>query len=311
MITLRNRLEDYLKVRRALGWQLVQPAADLRQFVSFLEQEGASTITRGMALRWAKDRVNVNPAFWARRLSFVRLFAKYVHGFDPRTEVPPFGLLPHRYRRHRPYIYTDVEILRLMQAVERIRWRTPRMGRWTYPTLFGLWACTGLRSTEAYKLNRDDVDLDRGILTIRETKFRKSRLVPLHKTTVRALREYARHRDESFPRALTPSFFVSAEGRRLNKRTVQWQFRELCHRAGMRQLTEKHGPRIHDFRHTFVVRTILTWYQAGVDVEARMPALSTYVGHSCVSNTYWYLSSTPELLALASERIERTLGSLP
>ncbi|MBK5256086.1 MAG: tyrosine-type recombinase/integrase [Vicinamibacteria bacterium] len=207
-----------------------------------------------------------------------------------------------------PYIYSLAEIRHLMAATKKLH-TTTGLRPWTYSTLLGLLAVAGLRVKEALGLNdQNDVDLGQGILTIRSTKFNKTRLVPLHPSTRDALRRYARRRDRIYPRPKTPSFFVSEWGTRLEHSCVSRTFYKLSRWVGLRGLTDHHGPRLHDFRHAFAVRTVIHWYRQGVDVDPRMPVLSTYLGHGHVSDTYWYLSSVPELLRLASARLERPQG---
>jgi integrase len=310
MSTLRKAAEEYVKVRRRLGFKLVSTGYLLPRFIDFLEQNRASHITSALALRWAKEPTHVIPAEWTRRLSIVRLFAQHRSATDPRTQVPPPNLLPHRYHRHAPYLYPDEEVTRLIDAARKL---LPPTGlkRWTYPTLFGLLAVTGLRHSEALALDRDAVDLSVGVLTIRGTKFGKSRLVPLHPSTSRALKEYARQRDRVFSKAPSPAFFVSHRGRRLTQCLVRWTFNRLSRRIGLRGQRDRYGPRLHDLRHRFAVNTLLGWYRAGLDVEQHMPTLSTFLGHTHVADTYWYLSAAPELLGLAGARLENTLGDLP
>jgi integrase len=237
----------------------------------------------------------------------VRLFAKHWSATDPRTEIPPSGLLPHRYRRKPPHIYTDDEIDRLIRAAKGLHTsrglRAP-----TYSTLLALLAVTGMRAGEVVNLDRDDVDLADGVLTIRRTKFGKSRLIPVHPSTQRALRLYADRRDRIHPRPVTPSFFLSEQGRRLTWWILRWTFVKLSHQCGLRAAGDRRGPRLHDFRHTFAVRTILGWYRAGANVEQRIPELSTFLGHVHATDTYWYLSAVPELLALAAARLEDEPG---
>jgi integrase len=279
----------------------------LPQFAAFLEQEGASSITRELALRWATHPANAHPAHWATRLSTVRRFAQFWSASDPRTEVPPLGLLPYRYRRTPPYIYTAGEIRRLIDAAKQLPSPTGLRPA-TYATLFGLLAVTGLRISEALALNRADVDGAEAVLIIRRTKFGKSRLVPVHPSTQRALRRYTRGRDRVHPTPTTESFFVSERGARLTQWTVRYTFNRLSRRIGLRGPADRRGPRLHDFRHRLAVDTLLRWYRAGVDVERHLPELSTYLGHGHIADTYWYLSAVPELLRLAAARLEARGG---
>lgn len=307
MSPLSKAMDDYLSLRRRLGYKLKDSAAHLHDFASFLEQCGAPHITTDLALRWAMQPADTQPAHWAARLRSVRLFAQHHSAADPRTEVPPGGLLPYRARRKQPYIYSTTEIQRLLAATKDLR-STTGLRPWTYATLLGLLAVTGLRLGEALGLDQDDVDLSQGVLTIRSSKFNKTRLVPVHPTTQEVLRRYARRRDQVYPRPRTPSFFVSEWGSRLEKSCVSRTFYRLSRWVGLRGPMDHHGPRLHDFRHAFVVRTVLRWYREGLSVDLRMPVLSTYVGHGHVSDTYWYLSAVPELLQLAAARLDRSPG---
>jgi integrase len=307
MSNLREALEAYLAVRRSLGFSLRGTGRLLHSFVSFLEQQGIACVTTEIALRWAKQPNDVQPAQWARRLSMIRLFAQYHSATDPRTEVPPQGLLPYRYHRKPPYIYSDREIAQLLQAAKRLP-STRGLRPETYSTLFGLLAVTGLRISEALGLDRDDVDLTEDVLTVRQTKCRKTHLVPIHPSTRRRLQEYARKRDQVHPQPNTPSFFLSDQGTRVSEWAVRWAFVGVSRQIGLRGPSDSRGPRLHDLRHRFAVRTLLGWYRAGVDVERHLPELATYLGHSHVTDTYWYLTGTPELLRLAATRLDQPKG---
>lgn len=308
MTPLRKAIEDYLSLRRRLGYKLKDPGKYLHDFVSFLERQGIDYVTTEMALGWAMQPANTQPAHWAARLRAVRHFAQHHSASDLRTEVPPLGLLPHQPRRKQPYIYNATEIRRLMAAARALSPSTTGLRPWTYSTLLGLLVVTGLRVGEALRLNREDWDLIQGVLTIRHTKFNKTRVIPVHRTTQRALRDYAHRRDAIHSTPNTPSFFVSERGTRMEHSCVSRTFYKLSRKVGLRGPTDHHGPRLHDFRHAFAVRTVLRWYRQGVDVEPLMPVLSTYLGHGHVSDTYWYLSSVPELLRLAASRLERSSG---
>jgi integrase/recombinase XerD len=284
MSSLRKAVEDYLILRRALGFKLRDMATALRHFVSFMEREGARTITTNLALRWAMQPQQVHPAHWVARLSFVRSFARHWSAIDPQTEIPPQGLLPYRYHRCTPHFYTDDQIRRLIKTA----WNLPPttgLRRWTYSTLFGLLAVTGLRISEAIALQQDDVDLNQGLLTIRLAKFRKSRLVPLHPSTTHRLKRYASKRETFYPKDISSHFFLSAQGRPLTDSMVRWTFVRLSRQIGLRGLSDHFGPRLHDFRHRFAVTTLLQWYRSGLDVEQRLPFLSTFLGHTHVTDT--------------------------
>jgi integrase len=306
MSALHDALSQYVTVRRALGTQLTEPAGTLEQFVTFLEGEGSSHITTTLALRWAMTPDGVQPATWARRLSMVRRFAHWLSVFDPQTEVPPPRLLPARKRRPRPHIFTDEEIGRLM--AEAARRRSPTgLRALTYVTLVGLLASTGLRPGEALALDRSDVDLDNGILSIRQTKFGKSRLVPIDLSTRAALQQYAEGRDARCARSRSQAFLLSERGGRIHGGAARRMFALMSCAIGLRPVIGVRrwgrGPRLQDFRHTFATRRLVEWYRAGVDVERELPKLSTYLGHVEVGLTYWYIEAVPELLTLATERL--------
>jgi len=303
MNNLQAALGEYLNIRRTLGFKLRDEGTVLPQFLLFLDKKDASFITTDLALRWATQPENVLPAHWARRLSMVRVFARFHSAVDPRTEIPPQDLLPFRYRRKPPYIYNGGEISRLLEVSSHLQ-SAIGLRASTYSTLFGLLAVTGMRVSEPIALNRRDVDLLRGILTVRLTKFGKSRLIPVHLSTVEKLTEYSRLRDRFFSSPRCPSFFVSEKGTRLTHWSVRWTFVKLSREIGLRGPHDSHGPRVHDLRHTFAVKTLLRWYQTGVDVERHMPELAAFLGHTHVNDTYWYISAVPELLRLASKRLD-------
>lgn len=305
MSPLQNALDEYLALRRALGHKLCDAGRLLRRFVAFADHAGAPYITTELALAWATQSTTVQPAEWARRLGVARRFAQYCSAIDPRTTIPPPDLLPHRYRRPTPYIYRDEEITRLLGAARQLPSVTGLRPH-TYAALFGLYAATGMRCNEPLRLDRDDVDLANGILTIRGTKFGKSRYVPLHPSTQRALQRYATRRDRLCPTPACPCFFLSERGTRLSHWSVRWTFVKLSHQIGLRGAGDSRGPRLHDLRHRLAVSTLLRWYRHGVDVERHLPELSTYLGHAHITDTYWYLTATPELLRYALRRMERS-----
>ena len=309
MISLRKAVEDYLTMRRSLKFKLRDMSYNLRHFVSFMEQQRTSIITTELVLRWAQQPQDVQPAQWAARLSFVRSFARYWSATDPRTEIPPTGLLPYRTKRATPYIYSNDEIQQILKAARDL---PPSTGLrpWTYYSLFGLMAVTGMRISEVIRLDHADVDLKQGLLTVRLTKFSKSRLIPLHPSTVKKLKRYLHRRDELYPRPLTARFFLSNQGTPLTDCMVRWTFVKLSRQIGLRKVGDSFGPRLHDLRHRFAVTTLLHWYRTGVDVEQRLPVLSTYLGHAHVTDTYWYLSAIPELLAVTKDRLEKRWEAL-
>ena len=306
MKTLHDALAEYLTVRRAFGAQLREPAMRLGHFVAFIESEGAKFITTPLALRWACQPEWAQRATWARRLSMVRRFAAWLSAFDPRTEIPPRRLLEGRHRRRKPHIFTDGEIEQLMGAMAGLPSPTG-LRALTYVTLIGLLAATGLRPGEALALDIHDVDLKDGVLAIRQTKFGKSRFVPVEPSTLAALTQYAERRDELCPRRQTDAFLVSERGTRLQGYAARRTFATVSHAIGLRTPAEGRrigrGPRLQDFRHTFATRRLIDWYRAGFDVEREMPKLAEYLGHVNVGHTYWYIEAVPELLQLATERL--------
>lgn len=306
MSRLSRVLDEYLRLRRALGSTLEREGHLLSQFVAFLESRGSAYISTPLAIRWACASPGGSRQRSHARLGMVRGFARYLSALDPRTEVPARELLPASPRVRRiSYIYTDDEICALMRAAETLH----GLKSATYATLIGLLAATGMRVGEAIALDRDDVDCREGVLIIRHGKFDKARELLLDPTTVQALCRYANERDRLLAHARSPSFLLSLAGTRLNYKNVHRSFLRLLQQSGLAE--QRSRPRLHDLRHSFAVNTLIRWYREGVDVEARLPALSTYLGHVAPSSTYWYLTATPELLQLARRRAERLLGVQP
>lgn len=305
MSDLAPLLEEYLATRRALGNRLVLPGRLLKRFVAFAVQDEAPFITTECALRWATEPRDVQPAQWANRLGMVRGFARYAHGVDPRHEVPPQGLLSGQYRRRIPYLYHDTEVAALIAAARALSGSTG-LRPLTHATMLGLLSVTGMRVSEVVNLDRDDVDLTGGVLIVRDSKFGKSRHLPVHASTTRALTRYARHRDRLCPHPLVPAFFLAERGTRITGCTLRRTFARLSKQVGLRTPSTSHGigPRLHDLRHRFAVNTLLRWYRDEVDVERHIPQLATWLGHAHVSDTYWYLTATPELLHLAARRVD-------
>jgi integrase/recombinase XerD len=308
MKPLRDAIADYITLRRSLGFKLRATAASLIEFASFLEQKAAPYITTELALEWAMQHVDHQPWTWAQRLGFVRVFARHWSATDPRTEIPPPGLLPFRGRRARPYLYTEKEVQGLLAAAKRL---SPSSGLrpWTYHCLFGLLAVSGLRISEAIKLDRQDVDFDQGLLTIRQTKFNKSRLIPLHVSTRDVLAQYAQRRDRLVLTQSSSCFLLNDHGCCLEGSNVRRTFYALSRQIGLRGAVDHTGPRLHDFRHRFALKTLIHWYRTGEDIERRLPVLSTFLGHAHTADTYWYLSIHPELMGLATERLEQRWGA--
>jgi integrase len=305
MSALAQAAQEYLRLRRSLGHDLAEHHRLLPRFVAYLETVGAATVTIDAALAWAQQP-DTDPAnsVWPRRMTIARGFARHMASIDPATEIPPLGLIPSRQRWRPPYIYSPADVDALMAAARGIRRRLPAA---THETLIGLLAATGLRVGEAIRLDRADIDWTGAVLTIRESKFGKSRYVPVSPSTLEALDRYAQVRDRLCPNPATMGFMVGIRGNRVIYPVVQQVFRRLCDTAGV-GADAPTRPRIHGLRHTFAVRTLHGWYQTGVDVEAQLPKLSTYLGHRDPRSTYWYLSAAPELLALAAGRLELSRG---
>jgi len=301
---LRQGIKDYLTLRRQLGFVLQSHGRLLLQFATYMERRRERHITSDLAVRWAQHPGGRSQNWCSRRLAIVRQFARYWSAFDPRCEVPPAKLLPRKRDRHEPRICTDDQLASLLRAAKDSSLGAELLAR-SYHTVFALLAVTGMRRSEVVTISRDDVDLVEGILTIRQTKFRKTRLVPVHETTRCALAAYARFRDRVYPQAKTNRFFVSDRGGGIARSTVDQAFVDLSKTIGMRGASVRLAPRLHDLRHRFAVRTVIGWYRSGEDVEQRMPALSTYLGHACVRDTYWYLSACPELMQEAARRLDR------
>jgi integrase len=308
MNTLRQALADYLAVRRALGYKLARAGKLLVQFLDYVEDRGEDHVTTEAALAWATLSPEAHQSWASTRLSVVRRFAVHLRGIDPATEVPAAGLLPGRNRRATPYLYSEEDIAALIEAAGSLR--TPHRVA-TCRTLIALLAVTGMRIGEAIGLDRDDLDSGNGLLTVRNGKFGKSRELPLHPSAVTALNDYLRRADRPPQPPNAPALLVSTAGRRLLYSNVQNTLHRLIGRAGLTSRSALCRPRLHDLRHSFAVNTILDGYRDGGDPGARLALLSTYLGHVDPGKTYWYLSAAPELLKLASDRLERQLGGGP
>jgi integrase/recombinase XerD len=309
MSTLSKELDGYLTIRRSLGYDLGTTERILRRFITFAEQEDAAYITSDLFLRWQETFGHANRHTWACRLGKVRLFAQWLHGIDQKHEVPPQALIPSRYRRARPYIYSDEEIRRIVETAATLP-SINGIRPLTYSTLFGLIAVTGLRISEALSLDVADIDLEAGVLTLRRGKLGKARLLPVSDSTTVRLVAYAKERDQLLGAPPEP-FFVSDHGERLTDGSARYNFAAVCQTIGLRP-AEKfnrhgHGPRIHDLRHTFAVRTLVNWYRTDTDPSREMIKLTTYLGHANPAHTYWYIEAVPELLDLASQRAEASL----
>jgi integrase/recombinase XerD len=308
--TLREHAEEYLAMRRALGFSLATFGIRLDSFITWLESTGATVITADAAIAWATAtrRGSTDPAYLARRLDVARIFARHMRVLDPATGVPPMDVLSRRYRRITPHLYPPGEMAEILKAAGEL---PPPLRAATWQTLLSLLAATGMRVSEACRLDRGDADLEAGVLTIRDSKFGKSRDIPVHPTAVTALRRYEQIRDRLCPAPVTTAFFVSTRGTRIDSHNMPQVFARLTETAGITAAAGRRRPRIHDIRHTFTVRSLLDWHRDGADVQARLPLLSAYLGHVDPKSSYWYMTGSPELLALAAARLSHAFGGQP
>lgn len=302
-------IDDYLAVRRRAGFALKAEGAQLRQLARFAEQAGHhGTLTVQLAVQWATSSGRQLTA--ARRIEVLRPFAAYCRQFDPAAEIPPRWLFGDSHRRLTPHIFTDEEVLDLLAACDDLYPPGGLRGA-SCKTIFGLIAATGLRISEATGLTRLDVDLEQRLLHIRCAKHGKSRWVPIHLTTAEALRRYVRKRDHDPFAGNTSAFFVFDYGRPASTRSVEYAFKVLCAALKWHARGDHPAPRLHDLRHSFVCHRLQDWYARGLDVDRSILSLSTYLGHAKVTDTYWYETATPELLAIAARRFVRCRGGSP
>ncbi|OXC76226.1 tyrosine-type recombinase/integrase [Caballeronia sordidicola] len=314
MNTLRQAVQDYLDLRRSLGFKLNEAGRALPDFVAFMERHRAPYVTQALALAWARQPSHVQPAEWARRLCYIRQFARHRSATDLRTEIPAPGLLPFQPKRARPYLYSAGEIRALLRAALEMPYRNEREALLssTYHCLFGLLSVSGMRLGEARNLEIQDVDLTAGILTIRGAKLGKSRIVPLHTSTCKVLADYITRREHHWAdRPVSSYLFVSSWGNRMDVGAIHRTFYSLSRQIGLRGASDSHGPRLHDMRHVFATNTLVRWYQSDQDPERRLPILSAYLGHVHVEDTQWYFSGSPELMREAMRRLEQRWGDRP
>jgi integrase/recombinase XerD len=305
MSVLADRLADYLALRRALGYRLVEDGRQLAGFVAFCDQRGEHTVTITTAIAWASSS-HASAGQASRRLSMLRRFASYLVAFDDNTQIPPVDLLRAPQGRTTPYLYSPDEISALMAAARSLH---PELVGATTATAIGLMAATGLRTGEVIALDQGDVDLTAAMLTVRDSKWHKSRYVPIHDTVVAALEDYRRLRGRTLPAPGTDAFLVSVTGARLRIGELTARFRGLRGDLGIQAPPFRRPPRLYDLRHSFAVSTLVDWHAAGVDVQARLPILSTYLGHLNPASTYWYLQAAPELLGVVAQRVARSTGA--
>jgi integrase/recombinase XerD len=306
MTALRRAIDDYLTLRRRLGVTLHEAERVLVAFAAYAERERAEHVTTDLVLRWTTQLTGIAAATVNGRCQIIRRFAQWRQLVDPLTEVPPTDLIPGRYRRHPPRLYREEDIPRLLAAARALPSPKGLRGP-TYATLFGLLAVAGLRSSEVVGLNDGDLDRREATLSIRRTKFGKSRLVPLHASTMDALASYQAIRNRVVPHRPPDVLFISERGVRITQNAAEYTFARVSAQIGLRRPFRGHrlghGPRLHDLRHRFAIRTLVEGYRAGRAVDPLLPVLATYLGHVHVHDTYWYLEAVPELLQLATERL--------
>lgn len=303
--SIMDWVNEYVARRQDLGFRMETEQGELVRFATYVTQSRKTgPLTRDLALDWIQTTPDASRPYQARRLATLRSFAKYMAIYEPATEIPPARLFGKTSSRSEPHIYTHQELLKLFRLCEKLKPAGGLRSK-TYRLLFGLLAVTGMRVSEALKLNDSDVNLENGIITVRDTKFRKSRLIPLHPSTTKALRQYVLARDQYHPSAQSEAFLLSEKGARIPRRTVQGFFRTARQQLGWDSPSGKRLPRIHDLRHGFACRRILCWYKDGLDVDQLIPSLATYLGHAKVSDTYWYLTGIPALFHIIAKKFER------
>jgi integrase/recombinase XerD len=301
-MNLRIILKDYLAMRRKLGYKLQTSEEFLAGFITFFENQKGSYLTTELALKWA--RKYKNPACWADRLTVLRGFAAYWKIIDPRTEVPPLHIVGPHHKRGTPHIYTGRQVAKILATTRKLQSKDS----YTYWTLFGLLLATGMRIGEALALNNDDIDLKQGLITIRKGKLDKPRILPLHTTTRKILKQYVQQRNRRFVCSKVPAFFAVMEGRRLSLYIARNTFKQVLDMLGLRTLSQQKCVRLYDLRHTFVTRALTRFYQNGQDIDAKIHALSIYLGHKYIQCTYWYLTNVPELMSQVLSRLENKMG---
>ena len=303
--TMTEHVAAYLAERSMLGFSISGPGAQLlKSFAGFADGQDCGTLTSDLVIHWAKDQSRTSHPFtWAGRLAIVKPFAAYMTRLDPATEFPATPIFGKSRRRLTPHIYTDGEILGLLAAARALQ-PQGELRSAVFETLIGLIAATGLRISEAINLRCCDVDIEACCATVRMTKFQKSRHVPFHRSVAEALGSYLQVRGRFVRQEAEQAFFTVAGGQYLNKRTVHGVFQRLRAAVGIVPRGSYPHVRIHDLRHTFICRRLERWQAEGCDIDNAIAALSTYVGHAKVSDTYWYMTGIPDLMAIAGSRFE-------
>ncbi len=295
-LSLDKAIEFYLAKRRQLGFRLKEDGQMLRQLARYAAQHNhRGPPTRQLALAWAQAPARASRLWWARRLDTVRRFAIFWSAFDPRTEVPPSGVFGPSYRRRAVHIYTSQQTVALMEAALDLG----GIRGLSFHYVIGLLACTGLRNGEALRLREEDIDWVAGLLTVRHSKLGRSRCLPLQASTLEALDTYRRKRRKHLQQGKPVPLFIEKNGKAITYGRAASAFACLRRDLGW---SMQPVPRWHDLRHTFAVTCLLDWYRKGDDIAPKILSLSTYLGHSQIQGTYWYLSAVPELLALAHAR---------
>lgn len=297
MTDLPTLINDYLGIRRSLGATLDESERYLTSYLAYLTADRLDAITVATATAWARQPGG-DPHYIAARYATIEIFSRWAHCLDARHDSLPSQNHPRTSKRIVPYLYTDDEVRALINETSIL---AKKIRQATLATLIGLLAVTGMRIGEAINLNRDDHQP--GLLTITNTKFGKSRLVPIHTTTDNALAAYATLRDTTFPAPTTNAFFLSSVGHRLEYKNVHHTFHRLIGRLGITPLSDNCRPRIHDLRHTFAHRALADAYLTGRDPKEILPILSTYLGHVSPESTYWYLTAAPDLMQAAATRL--------
>ncbi len=307
MIKLKTAVDKYIQLRQSLGYKLRCEKYILYDFVRYMKKEKTDVITIDHAITWAKSRKNAKKARWSCRLSAVRCFSKYYKIIKSESQIIPDKILSFKYERKAPYIYTDKDVINILNACNSLYPKNP-IGKYTYKTLLGLISVTGMRISEAIALQEDDINFKDKYITVNKSKFNKSRIIPVSDSVIKELKKYQKKRDNYLPEIKKSSFFISVKGGRPYYSTVQKDFRKIIDSAGLNPKVGGRRQRIHDFRHTLAVRVLLMWYRNGDNVSQKMPILSTYLGHVEPRDTYWYLSAVPELMKLTSQKLEIYLG---
>ncbi len=309
-ITMYEKVKEYINTRHNLGIQMKIEGDELLRFANYVDKKRyKGPLTTAIAIEWAGSSKKASRFSWARRLEIVRCFAKYYYAFDSKTEIPPKNIFGPTHRRNTPYVYSEQEIKEILAGSLQLHTTQAKLRPITYYYLFGLLASSGLRISEAVHLIDDDVDFSNGILTIRETKFFKSRYVPLHPTVVKALQGYLAIRNKKIC-SQCGAFFVLDNRLPVTTRKAGYAFKVIRQKLWADKLYKNKKPRIYDLRHTFVCQRLLTWYKEGKNLNQMIPFLSTYIGHVKVSDTYWYITGIPELMSAATKRFEQFYQSI-